>query len=658
VLNRLKALQSGSPPDVPSELGSLSLLDACPGAAALLNQDGVVTAVNSEWAEFSHSAHAIRTGVVPGESYLAACDRAAELGYYGAAGMARGLRAMLNGQQREVRQTARCDSADAERRYEGIARAVVSDGECVGALVTHVEVKDLAMVAARTGEPVLITDAAGRTEWCNAAFERMCGHTLAELEGQKPGEVLHGPATDPKAVERLRHAVATGTGTRVELANYGRAGWPYLARIDLVPLHDGESEQPSRFVAFERDVTAERQEAALDTARQAVLAEMARGTDLRGVLDVLAATVETAVCGARAVVALREAETQIDRVAAAPSAGELFGHPLPVKPQAGCCGASRGRMVADADEDLNAAPEQAAILTALGIQACWRQPIQAAEGTVLGIFAFLFDTSRTASEAETTFLDRASAIAESVVAQKYLEAELREAREAAEHASRAKSTFLANMSHEIRTPLNAIIGYAEMLEQELFGPLGDARYAEYARDIRTSGQHLHELLGQVLDLAKIESPSHALEPATVTLAEVVGEAVTMLGRPAVAVRCDPGMRVKTDARAIRQVLLNVIGNAVKHAESVTVAGEARGEWVALQVHDDGPGIPEEKLDRVTQPFYTSDAHTRVEGTGIGLALSKQLMEALGGELRITSTVGTGTTVSLHLPETIGAAEGW
>jgi len=234
----------------------------------------------------------------------------------------------------------------------------------------------------------------------------------------------------------------------------------------------------------------------------------------------------------------------------------------------------------------------------------------------------------------------------------------------AEAANRAKSEFLANMSHELRTPLNAINGFSEIMVSEMFGPVGDSRYREYAQDILNSGQHLLALINDILDMSKIEAGKMSLRFEPLSLEEVADDAVRLMRNRADAVGLSLEVQfpelpeVEADYRALKQVLLNLLSNAVKFTPrggKVTVLAEARndalGERVRVAVRDTGIGIAAEDLARLAQPFeQIENQHSKTQqGTGLGLALTKSLVELHGGALDIQSSPGQGTTVSFSIP---------
>jgi two-component system cell cycle sensor histidine kinase PleC len=234
----------------------------------------------------------------------------------------------------------------------------------------------------------------------------------------------------------------------------------------------------------------------------------------------------------------------------------------------------------------------------------------------------------------------------------------------AEGANKAKSEFLANMSHELRTPLNAINGFSEIMVGEMFGALGDKRYKEYAGDILSSGQHLLALINDILDMSKIEAGKMNLKFEPISLDEVVEDAVRLVHNRAeqtgltIKVELPQLPEIEADYRALKQVILNLLSNALKftpHGGVVTVSAQLRrdgmGDRVRVAVTDTGIGISAEDLARLAQPFEQIESqHSKTQqGTGLGLALTKSLVEMHDGALELASTPGVGTTVSFTLP---------
>lgn len=241
-----------------------------------------------------------------------------------------------------------------------------------------------------------------------------------------------------------------------------------------------------------------------------------------------------------------------------------------------------------------------------------------------------------------------------------LRARLEGERDAAIAANRMKSEYLAAVSHELRTPLNAIIGFSDVMKQRLFGPL-PARYAEYGDLIHESGAHLLELIGDVLDMSKIEADRYELALDTFDARDVVEICTKMMRLRAeeqgLALYCETGdsaLTVTADRKAMRQILLNLLSNAVKFTPeggAVVAMARAQGDDLVLAVGDSGVGVEADELDRLGQPFAQArsgrDAAER--GTGLGLSLVRALAELHGGTMTVQSAPGQGTTVTVRMP---------
>ena len=230
----------------------------------------------------------------------------------------------------------------------------------------------------------------------------------------------------------------------------------------------------------------------------------------------------------------------------------------------------------------------------------------------------------------------------------------------AEAANRAKSEFLANISHELRTPLNAVIGFSEVMQQSLFGPLGHPKYQEYARDILASGNYLLEVINDILDMSKIEAGRMSLDVGRVDLADIVADSMKVVSQAAaernitLARHGPQHLPLEADRRALKQVFLNLLSNAVKFTRdggSVDVhLSRARG-YVKIAIRDTGIGIAEADIAKLGRPFeqVENQFSKSYQGSGLGLAISRALVELHGGTLRITSREGQGTTVACMLP---------
>src|SRR5512133_3336590 len=243
------------------------------------------------------------------------------------------------------------------------------------------------------------------------------------------------------------------------------------------------------------------------------------------------------------------------------------------------------------------------------------------------------------------------------LADKYAEEKTR-----AEEANEAKSKFLANMSHELRTPLNAIIGFSEIMESGMFGPLGSDKYREYCHDIHQSGQYLLDVINDILDMSKIEAGRIRIDPEQVELEAFINDAMRVVSgrandkRLALTARIGRGIRLLADHRLLKQIVLNLLSNAVKFTPEggrITIRARATKGWVSIAIADTGIGIPEDALARLGRPFEQVESQLTKshQGSGLGLAIAKSLTELHLGTMRIHSTLGRGTMVLLRLPVT-------
>lgn len=275
----------------------------------------------------------------------------------------------------------------------------------------------------------------------------------------------------------------------------------------------------------------------------------------------------------------------------------------------------------------------------------------------------LRSTNKALSSSEEALRKRSWELEQEVERTKKTSMELIVTKEQAEAANRAKSVFLANVSHELRTPLNAIIGFSSIMADQMFGPIGHEKYREYLQDIRSSSEHLSDVLGEVLDLAKIEAGQFKMEEEEVDMNKLFNESQALVSGQASQKRFrieidvpDRLPHVYGDRLRIKQSVLNLLSNAVKFTP------EGRGNvtlksWMeedgrmAVQVVDHGIGIPQEEQELVFSPFMRSaSALSRShEGTGLGLSLVKAFIDMHGGDILLDSKVDQGTQFTIYFP---------
>ncbi len=230
----------------------------------------------------------------------------------------------------------------------------------------------------------------------------------------------------------------------------------------------------------------------------------------------------------------------------------------------------------------------------------------------------------------------------------------------AEAANRTKSEFLANISHELRTPLNAVIGFSEVMENGMFGPVGNQKYVEYARDIHESGKYLLEVINDILDMSKIEAGRINLNIKSLDAGEIAEDSIKVVaqsaGERSIEVKRAglKELKMRADKRAVKQILLNLLSNAVKFtpdAGKVTVRLSKAKGYAKITIADTGIGIPENEIGKLGRPFEQVENQLTKSraGSGLGLAISRSLVEMHGGKFEIMSAESKGTTVICHLP---------
>jgi len=252
---------------------------------------------------------------------------------------------------------------------------------------------------------------------------------------------------------------------------------------------------------------------------------------------------------------------------------------------------------------------------------------------------------------------------EDITKQKADEEELRIAKNTAEQANRVKSHFLANISHELRTPLNAIIGFSSLWRDQVFGPISQPKYLEYAEDIHHASTHLLDLIHDILDISQIESGRISLEDGRIDVAELIQDITSLFantmateGIKLTVKRDDPLPDLKGDQRRVKQMIINLVSNAVKFTKrggevSIEVCVDETGA-VNIIIRDNGIGISEKENKDIFEPFtQVAESYSRShEGVGLGLSIVQALMDEHGGRVALESVVGEGTVVRLVFPQ--------
>lgn len=461
--------------------------------------------------------------------------------------------------------------------------------------------------------------ASRRFVYVNRAMTRLTGYAPDELIGAPVG-LLAARADEPGMMDRARALLAAGKPAELETLNRRKQGDDIWLQLRLAPFRDPAGGR--RVVAAARDVSERR---AMMEELRALQSHSRRLFELNPVPMWLHD---------------REDRRFLD---VNDAALRQFGY-------------SRADFLALRLPDLcrreDGPPASAAVGESGSEAPVWRLRTGRGEERVVTILARDFDGE---------LGDAVLAAAIDVTRERRYEASLRHAKLQAEQANATKSEFLAHMSHEMRTPLNAIIGFSDMIRSGMHGPLGAPKYLDYVEAIQQSGNELLVFVNDVLQLIEMESTIMSVAAAPIELAPLVEEVLdghrhAFAERDIRPARPDipAGMRVRADLGSLRQVLGHVLDNVARFCAGATV--EVRAEplgsrQIALHVADTGPGIPDHVMDEIFAPFFTSRSMTRRsgQGAGLGLPICHRLLQAQGGEIRIDSRPGQGTTVTLCLP---------
>jgi two-component system cell cycle sensor histidine kinase PleC len=404
----------------------------------------------------------------------------------------------------------------------------------------------------------------------------------------------------------------------------------------------------------------------IEQAQKEILALVAAGTDLTSVLVRTCLLLEVFIPDARCSIMLVDEEGGCLIPGAAPSMpGEYIKaiHGLPIGPNVGCCGTAvaTGKTVITENIATDQKWSTAWELTArFGLKACWSIPLFDIQHRCIGTFAVYHDHPHAPPLDELRVAtDFSSTVSIAIAWQKDRYA-LVKSQNSANAANIAKSTFLAQMSHELRTPLNAIIGFADVIRIDFFGPAGADRYRQYAEHIHFSGKLLLSLVDSLLDLSRIEAGQLETRSETFGLSELLKDCVESIQisspETALPVRIadlPPGLEIIGDRSAIARVVLNLLSNALRHTPatgSITLKTKASIDGLTIACVDTGAGIPKELIGQLGKPFVRpKSAEKNYNGSGLGLFISRSIIERHGGMLRIQSDEGHGTTVTIRLP---------
>ncbi len=488
---------------------------------------------------------------------------------------------------------------------------------------SEAEVKRLALIVGRIHNAVVMTNSEAQIEWVNEGFTRLTGYTLSEVIGRRPGDFLQGSETDPETSRYMRDCLGQGKGYKVELANYTKTGKLYWSELDVQPLHD-DTGVVTQYLEIQTDITERvRSKRDLEQERDFALALM--NTMGQGLTVVNTDWKFEYVNPAYARMTGYQAS---DLIGKSPTA---FAIPSATEPE-------------------NVAPFK----RRRGDANSYETRVRRVDGKELHLL--VTSVPRVVNQQIAGTISVITDISERMKAER----ELTTAKESAEKANQAKNDFLSRMSHELRTPLNAVLGFAQLLELDDLSK----EQRQGVQHILKAGKHLLTLINEVLDVSRIEAGSLLLSLETVDVMRVLDETVRIIQPIAeayqVSVELEPassGLYVVADEQRLEQVMLNLLSNAIKYNRAgghVLVSCQVHSpDLVRLEVRDTGVGISAEKMTRLFMPFDRLGAEeTGIEGSGIGLTLSKHLVEAMHGALSLQSDYNQGTTVQVDLPRVI------
>ncbi|WP_343565379.1 sensor histidine kinase [Kiloniella sp. b19] len=510
-----------------------------------------------------------------------------------------------------------------------------------------------------------VMDAGGIYLSVNRNFCDRTGYSEQELIGAS-AKKFRPPCHDPAFYEQIWNRLDNNDQWRGRLCKQDRHGDLFWEDIQITPITCPDSGQKN-IVSISYDITFTVLSEKILEACNLLLKRSSDAENLPKIFDEFAFNLEACFPELHCSIMLLENEIHL-RSTSGPSLPEDYKaiiDGVTIGENVGSCGAAAALQQPVIIDDLQNHPNWAPfaeIVKPTGYRSCWSYPLISSNQKTLGTFAIYCRQNRLPSKEQEHFIKLCSEACKQAIEADQNRRDLEREKQLSDSANKAKSEFLANMSHELRTPLNAIIGFSSIMSNQLFGEIRQEKYRNYIKDIEYSATFLLSLINDILDISVIEAGKLTPEAARVSSNEIIESCLRLTthkakekGLKLVWPCYERDQTLYADPQHLKQVIINLLNNAIKFTKSGgeirVFCDHSREDMIAFHIQDNGVGIAGKDIEKILLPFEQSqNTLTRNhDGVGLGLALSKRLVEAQGGKLTIQSELYKGTTVTITVP---------